>query len=191
MNSVHGLSDHSLVRRIAAAPCLHADAEARSRVADWLAEIADLAIGGGVDYLLLDAQRRGRLNVDPAHPGKASGYIVLAMGKMGARELNYSSDVDLIIFYDLAARVGGTEPATFYVRLTRSLVRLLQERTAEGYVFRVDLRLRPDPASTQIAISTAAALDHYESRRQNWEPAALIKARPSARDPLARPALLG
>src|SRR5260221_14508396 len=105
------------------------------------AVFAEAAIGPAVNSQLLDLRRRGRLNVDPAHPGKASGYIVLAMGKMGARELNYSSDVDLIIFYDLAARVGGTEPATFYVRLTRSLVRLLQERTAEGYVFRVDLRL--------------------------------------------------
>src|SRR5205823_3573117 len=98
------------------------------------------------------------------------------MGKMGARELNYSSDVDLIVFYDPAALVPGTEPAAFCVRLTRALVRLLQERTADGYVFRVDLRLRPDPASTQIAISTAAALDYYESRGQNWERAALIKA---------------
>jgi glutamate-ammonia-ligase adenylyltransferase len=77
------------------------------------------------------------------------------------------------------------------VRLTRSLVRLLQERTAEGYVFRVDLRLRPDPASTQIAISTAAALDYYESRGQNWERAALIKARPCAGDLVAGEALLG
>ncbi len=67
----------------------------------------------------------------------------------------------------------------FYVRLTRDLVKLLQERTADGYVFRVDLRLRPDPSSTQIAISTEAALDYYESRGQNWERAALIKARPA------------
>src|SRR4029077_18901449 len=75
-----------------------------------------------------------------------------------------------------------TELAPFYVRLTRRLVKLLQERTADGYVFRTDLRLRPDPASTQIAVSTAAALHYYESVGQNWERAALIKARPCAGD---------
>src|SRR5205807_4919813 len=74
------------------------------------------------------------------------------------------------------------EPGAFYARLTRGLVRLLQERTPEGYVFRVDLRLRPDPASTQIAISIPAALDYYESTGQNWERAAMIKARPCAGD---------
>ncbi len=109
---------------------------------------------------------------------------------MGAGELNYSSDIDLIVFYDPAAPSPGTEPAQFYVRLTRRLVKLLQERTVDGYVFRTDLRLRPDPASTQIAISTAAALDYYESRGQNWERAALIKARPCAGDIAAGEALL-
>ncbi len=84
----------------------------------------------------------------------------------------------------------GVEPASFYVRLTRSLVKLLSERTDRGYVFRIDLRLRPDPASTQIAISTAAALDYYESRGQNWERAALIKARPCAGDLAAGEKLL-
>ena len=69
-------------------------------------------------------------------------------------------------------------------------MKLLQERTADGYVFRTDLRLRPDPASTQIAISTAAALDYYESTGQNWERAALIKARPCAGDVAAGDALL-
>src|SRR5437660_6325801 len=70
------------------------------------------------------------------------------------------------------------------------LVKLLQERTPDGYVFRIDLRLRPDPASTHIAISTTAALDYYESRGQNWERAALIKARPCAGDIAAGEALL-
>src|SRR5690606_34545286 len=70
----------------------------------------------------------------------------------------------------------------FFVRLTQRLVRLLQEHTVDGYVFRTDLRLRPDPGSTAVAISTAAALQYYESRGQNWERAALIKARPVAGD---------
>jgi glutamate-ammonia-ligase adenylyltransferase len=114
------------------------------------------------------------------------------MGKMGADELNYSSDVDLIVFYDPAnvTLAGGAEPALLFVRLTRRLVKLLQERTVDGYVYRTDLRLRPDPASTQIAISTAAALIYYESTGQNWERAALIKAAPCAGDIEAGEALL-
>jgi [glutamine synthetase] adenylyltransferase / [glutamine synthetase]-adenylyl-L-tyrosine phosphorylase len=153
--------------------------------------LADAAVGAAVDYLVVEAQRRGRLKpVEPSQPAQGSGYIVLAMGKMGAGELNYSSDIDLIVLYDPAALVSGTESAAFYVRLTRALMKLLQERTSDGYVFRTDLRLRPDPASTQIAISTAAALDYYESRGQNWERAALIKARPCAGDLAAGEALL-
>lgn len=156
-------------------------------------ELADVAVGGAVEYLLGEAQRRGRLKLaNPARPAERSGYIVLAMGKMGSNELNYSSDIDLIVFYDAdcAALAAGTEPATFYVRLTRTLLKLLQERTPDGYVFRTDLRLRPDPASTQIAISTAAALDYYESVGLNWERAALIKARPCAGDIAAGETLL-
>jgi glutamate-ammonia-ligase adenylyltransferase len=162
-----------------------------TQVIDLQTRLANAAVAISVDYLLADARRRGKLEIiEPAHPARGSGYIVLAMGKMGAGELNYSSDIDLIVFYDAAALSRGTEPAPFYLRLTRRLVKLLQERTADGYVFRTDLRLRPDPASTQIAISTAAALDYYESRGQNWERAALIKARPCAGDIVAGGALL-
>ena len=155
--------------------------------------LADAAVGAAVDHLLAQGHRRGRLRLaDPARPSQGSGYIVLAMGKMGSSELNYSSDIDLIVFYDAdaPALVPGMEPGAFFVRLTRALVKLLQERTADGYVFRTDLRLRPDPAATHIAISTAAALDYYESRGQNWERAALIKARPCAGDVAAGEALL-
>jgi glutamate-ammonia-ligase adenylyltransferase len=153
--------------------------------------LADAAVGAAVDYLIADAQRRRKLaGIDPTDAAKGSGYVVLAMGKMGAGELNYSSDIDIIVFYDAAAVAAGTEPAPFYVRLTRTLVKLLQERTPDGYVFRTDLRLRPDPSSTQIAISTAAALDYYESRGQNWERAAMIKARPCAGDIAAGEVLL-
>src|SRR5262249_29570353 len=90
----------------------------------------------------------------------------------------------LILLYDATrARVtvrDGAQP--FFVRLTRDLVRVLEERTGDGYVFRTDLRLRPDPASTPLAISVSAALTYYESVGQNWERAALIKARPVAGD---------
>src|SRR5229473_1689508 len=137
----------------------------------------------------LPQRRRGRLKV-PAQPASGCGLIVLAMGKMGAGELNYSSDIDLIVLYDAAAAGPAIEPGPLYVRLTRMLVKLLQQRTSDGYVYRTDLRLRPDPAATQIAISTTAALDYYETRGQNWERAALIKARPCAGDLAAGQALL-
>ena len=99
-------------------------------------------------------------------------------------ELNYSSDIDLIVLYDpeRAALAPGEEPATFFVRLTRRLVGLMQDVTEDGYVFRVDLRLRPDPRATQIAIAYEAAANYYEYMGQNWERAAMIKARPVAGD---------
>jgi glutamate-ammonia-ligase adenylyltransferase len=149
---------------------------------DAQTRLADAAVDSAVRYLLMDSRIRGKLKRAEPPDQARSGYIVLAMGKMGANELNYSSDIDLIVFYDPGAIITGAEPAAMYLRLTRNLVKLLQERTADGYVFRIDLRLRPDPSSTQIAISTPAALDYYESRGQNWERAALIKARPCAGD---------
>jgi [glutamine synthetase] adenylyltransferase / [glutamine synthetase]-adenylyl-L-tyrosine phosphorylase len=155
------------------------------RVTHALTGLAETALGVAVHYLLRDAVKRGRLEAcDKSHPEPDSGYIVLAMGKMGGHELNFSSDIDLMVFFDAAAAKlsDRIEPHEFYVRLTRDLVKLLQERTPDGYVFRVDLRLRPDPSSSQVAISTDAALNYYESRGQNWERAALIKARPVASD---------
>jgi glutamate-ammonia-ligase adenylyltransferase len=158
-----------------------------------LTDLADTAVDAAVRFLLVEAARAGRLNLkDKAQPQAGSGYIVIAMGKMGAFELNYSSDIDLIVFYDPATQIvpQGAEPATLFVRLTQRLVKLLQERTADGYVFRTDLRLRPDPASTGIAISTAAAVIYYESVGQNWERAAMIKARACAGDIPAGEAIL-
>ncbi len=109
---------------------------------------------------------------------------MLALGKHGARELNYSSDVDLIVFYDSDARryPPGVEPDPLFVRIAKALARLLQERTPDGYVLRVDLRLRPDPGATAVAMSIASAASYYESLGQNWERAAMIKARPIAGD---------
>ena len=162
------------------------------RVTQAVTALADAAVGAAVRFLFGDAARHGRIApTDKAAPEVGSGYIVLAMGKMGAGELNYSSDIDLIVFYEPSPMLApDTEPGAFYIRITRGLVKLLQERTADGYVFRVDLRLRPDPASTQIAVSTAAALDYYGSVGQNWERAAMIKARPCAGDSAAGDAIL-
>jgi len=158
-----------------------------------LTAAADAATGACVRFLFRQAAARGDVApVDPERPEAATGYIVIAMGKHGARELNYSSDIDLIVFYEpgVARLRQGLEPLAFFVRQTRELVKLLQERTADGYVFRTDLRLRPDPGSTQVAISTPAALNYYESFGQNWERAALIKARPIAGDLAAGEAFL-
>ena len=150
-----------------------------------LTDVADTAVRTAVTFLLADAARAGRLSPeDPGDPAQGCGLAVIAMGKHGARELNYSSDVDLVVVYDRerAPLAEGIEPGPFFVRLTKSLVRMLQERTADGYVLRVDLRLRPDPGSTQVALSVHAALDYYEREGATWERAAYIKARPVAGD---------
>jgi glutamate-ammonia-ligase adenylyltransferase len=155
------------------------------RAARALTDLADTAVDAAARFALREAARAGRIVLqDAAEPQRDSGYIVLAMGKMGAFELNYSSDIDLIVFYDPASPLvpeDGTAGAIF-VRITQRVVKLLQERTGDGYVFRTDLRLRPDPGSTGIAISTAAALSYYESVGQNWERAMMIKARACAGD---------
>ena len=144
---------------------------------------ADAVLQQGTAFLFRKAREAGQI-VSQADTLLAPGYFIIAMGKLGAFELNYSSDIDIIIFYDAerARLKADIEPSTFFVRLTRELVRLLQEHTADGYVFRTDLRLRPDPGATQIALSTDAGLTYYESFGQNWERAALIKARIVAGD---------
>ena len=154
-------------------------------VTDALTRIADATVQSAVRWLFRQAAAKGDwLGGDADTPDLDSGYIVLGMGKYGAFELNYSSDIDLIVFYetDKLALRDGIQPQAFLVRLTRDLVRIMQERTADGYVFRVDLRLRPDPGATQIALSTDSALAYYESFGQNWERAAMIKARAVAGD---------
>jgi len=112
------------------------------------------------------------------------GFAVIAMGKLGSHELNYSSDVDLLLLFDPAtlpkrARDDAGEAA---VRIGRRLIETLQKRTADGYVQRVDLRLRPSPEVTPIALPVDAAISHYESSALPWERAAFIRARAAAGD---------
>jgi glutamate-ammonia-ligase adenylyltransferase len=150
-----------------------------------LSDFADASVRGGADLILTEMASLGRIELeDPDDPGEGSGFTVLALGKHGAGELNYSSDVDLVVFYDPenAPLPDRSEAATFYTRLAQQLSRLLQERTADGYVHRVDYRLRPDPGSTPTAVSLPSAYTYYETVGQNWERAALIKARPVAGD---------
>jgi len=150
-----------------------------------LTDLAVACVQSALRFLLQREAARGKILPREAdRPEDGSGLIVLAMGKMGAGELNFSSDIDLIVFYDAAASslAPDIEPQPFFVRLTQGLTRILQQRGGEGYVFRVDLRLRPDPASTPVAISTASALHYYEREGRTWERAAMIKARPCAGD---------
>jgi len=150
-----------------------------------LSGFAECAIRCAARAALADAAAKGRIELaDPSDPAKDSGYVILALGKLGSGELNYSSDIDLVVLFD-PARVRGAQPEQMqktFIRMTRELVRLLDERTADGYVFRTDLRLRPDPGATPIAVAVPAAEVYYESQGQNWERAAMIKARPVAGD---------
>ncbi len=150
-----------------------------------LSDVAQAAITYAIDTLLAEAGAKGDFALPhPEQPGKGCGYTVIAMGKLGARELNFSSDIDLIPLFDpeVAQYTGKKSPQDAFVRLTQGLVQLLQERTADGYVYRTDLRLRPDAGATPVAMSVRAAETYYESVGQNWERAAMIKARPVGGD---------
>ena len=149
-----------------------------------ITRLAEATLGAAAAHLLLATHQAGRLQLpDPANPAHGSGLIVLGMGKLGAGELNYSSDIDLIVLFDHGANVyRGDDIQGCYVRIARDLVKLMEERTEGGYVFRTDLRLRPDPAATPLALSTDAAAAYYGSLGQNWERAAMIKARAVAGD---------
>ena len=153
-----------------------------------LTQLAEATLGLAVAYLLRQAHDRGELALpDPEQPAQGCGFTVIGMGKLGAGELNYSSDVDLVLLYDPSAPIytsvtAGDAMGGFWSRLARDLVTLMEARDADGYVFRTDLRLRPDPGATPPAMSLLAALTYYESMGQNWERAAMIKARPVAGD---------
>ncbi|MET0545684.1 MAG: bifunctional [glutamine synthetase] adenylyltransferase/[glutamine synthetase]-adenylyl-L-tyrosine phosphorylase [Caulobacterales bacterium] len=143
-----------------------------------LSDFADACVRSAIAAL---ARFEG-VSGDPSR-GPAPGYFLLSMGKMGAHELNYSSDIDLVAFFDPEALGSVTdEPQKLATRLTQDLVRALETRTEHGYVFRTDLRLRPDPGATPPAVSIDAAEAYYESFGQNWERAAFIKARFCAGD---------
>lgn len=170
-------------------------------VGDWtlanvttaLSVFAEKAVEVTLSSLLLDAQKKNLWKItDERNPTLDCGIFVFGMGKLGAFELNYSSDIDLIVFYDpeITPFTGTMPVQTFLNRLTQEMVSILQERDQGGYVFRTDLRLRPDPASTPLAIRIGAALTYYETVGQNWERAAMIKARVIAGDKKAGKVML-
>ena len=152
---------------------------------DALTRLADAALSAAIAFTLREAAAAGKLELyDQRMPERGCGWIFLAMGKEGAYELNYSSDIDIIVLFD-RARARVAEPAEdvdLFVKMTKRVVRILSDITPDGYVFRVDLRLRPDPGATPIAIPLEAAFSYYESMGQNWERAAFIKARAAAGD---------
>ncbi|WP_170344723.1 glutamine-synthetase adenylyltransferase [Ruegeria atlantica] len=148
---------------------------------DFGALAADVAAKAEIATLIRRKKLPGMTEEDVE---TAAGLVILAMGKMGAHELNYSSDIDLIVLFDETR----FDPDDFYkarqgmVRATRNFCATLSEKTADGYVFRTDLRLRPDPAVTPVCMAMEAAERYYESLGRTWERAAYIKARPCAGD---------
>ncbi|MCL5776744.1 bifunctional [glutamine synthetase] adenylyltransferase/[glutamine synthetase]-adenylyl-L-tyrosine phosphorylase [Limibaculum sp. FT325] len=158
-----------------------------------LTDLADGLTGIAALWLLGQEIARGRLPGMTAESlASGAGYVVLAMGKHGARELNYSSDIDLICLFDQdqIAPDDFAEAKARYIHVTRGLVKLLSEQTGEGYVFRTDLRLRPAPSTTPVCLAMEAAERYYESVGRTWERAAHIKARPIAGDRAAGAAYL-
>ncbi|ALL12598.1 bifunctional [glutamine synthetase] adenylyltransferase/[glutamine synthetase]-adenylyl-L-tyrosine phosphorylase [Caulobacter henricii] len=150
-----------------------------------LTRFADATLGAALAQAVrLEVDRGALTHLGDTEAGPAPGLFCVAMGKHGAFELNYSSDIDFSIFYapEKLPVAEGVEPQGVAVRIANHLGRILQERTADGYVFRIDLRLRPDPSSTPPAMPLDAAMDYYESVGQNWERAAHIKARIAAGD---------
>jgi len=144
------------------------------QVTAHLSDFADQAIDAALRAAMIE-------RVPDAEP---VGVTVLALGKLGSRELNYSSDVDLILLFDPATmtRRARDDAGEAAVRYGRRLVELLQQRTTDGYVARVDLRLRPAPEVTPIVLSVDAAISYYESSALPWERAAFIRARAAAGD---------
>lgn len=151
------------------------------KVTHALTQLAEDMLTCSLDYLLnYYAKHKGlRFSVE----GR-TGLILLAMGKLGGRELNYSSDVDLVLFYDpdYMQYEGRQSLPHCLNRLAQDFIRLMQERSEYGYGFRMDLRLRPDPSSTPLVVNVNAAMRYYEGVGQNWERAAFIKARPIGGD---------
>lgn len=142
-------------------------------------------VRSALEWLLHEAVRRNEWQARSASSlQESSGISILGMGKLGAYELNYSSDIDIIVLFDPERThyIGARNVQHFMNRIVQQLVHMLQERTEHGYVLRTDIRLRPDPMSTPPAVNVRAALHYYETVGQNWERAAMIKARAIAGD---------
>ncbi len=144
------------------------------RVIKELSTFADTAL----DHAIRDAIEALMPGADPV------GFAAIALGKHGSRELNYSSDIDPILIFDpeRLPRRQRDEPAEAAVRIATRMMQTMQSRDGDGYVFRVDLRLRPNPEVTPIALPVEAAISYYESSALAWERAAFIRARACSGD---------
>jgi len=152
-----------------------------------LSQLADISCLVTLQYAWSHYEKRGDLE------GPIQGFFVLALGKLGGYELNYSSDIDLVILFDdeRFPYTGRKSAGDCAVRITKKLVSLLQDRSEDGYVFRVDLRLRPDPGATPVAVSVQAAEIYYQSLAQTWERSAFIKSRYICGDEISAQRFLG
>ncbi len=156
---------------------------ALEQVTGALSDLAETTLRAATRHLLNTLHEAGEITLPyPETPERDSFFVALALGKLGARELNYSSDIDLVLLYDPEAPPYQDESQRLMARLARDLTTLLSTRDEEGYVFRVDLRLRPDPSATPPVVALATALSYYESHGRTWERAAFSKARPVAGD---------
>jgi len=149
-----------------------------------LTEFAELAVDRALRTMVAAEIKRGKLPAPDTEGDETGGMVAIAMGKMGAYELNYSSDIDLIMVFDQDRYPPDDvhDARAALVRATRRMTALLSEITGDGYVFRTDLRLRPDASVTPVCLSMGAAEDYYESVGRTWERAAHIKARACAGD---------
>ena len=146
----------------------------RVSVADqiaWLSHAADLASTTLANWLEITARQKHRLKPE-------SSWAILAMGKLGSGELNFSSDIDLIVLYHTAD--DDLDSGRVYVDLARQFAHIMSKPTADGIGWRVDYRLRPNPSVTPVAIRFENAISYYESMARTWERVAFIRARPIA-----------
>lgn len=151
-------------------------------VAKQISFVADAAVEAALQFARRELEQK--LGV-PQCDGQAAGYVVLALGKLGGMELNYSSDIDLVLVSTGDGTTDSrrqTSNQEFFERLTRNLVKLLADSTELGAAYRVDLRLRPEGSRGQACIAYDRALAYYDAKGRTWERQAFIKARPIAGD---------
>ncbi len=183
---IEALADLSTVPPEAPRPQVASAMRRAKRIVALSVALADIGGAWSLDQVTraLSDLAAAALGVALTHAMREAGplaMVVLGMGKLGARELNYSSDVDLVLLHDPGSAPGDSAGA-LSTRIARTVIALMEARDADGYVFRTDLRLRPDPAATPPSVALPAAITYYESMGQAWERAAMLKARPVAGD---------
>jgi glutamate-ammonia-ligase adenylyltransferase len=152
-------------------------------VTEELSNLADTIINAACRSVRAELEKK--FGVPRLADGSVCGFSVLALGKLGGRELNYSSDIDLMFVYSGPGETDGAQSLThreFFRKLANRLTELLATYTPQGMIYRVDLRLRPDGRHGEVSISLDAAKEYYEKRARDWELQMLIKARPAAGD---------